>query len=377
MEPDAKQPDRPDAAGPPGQLQAALWSPQTRRLVLIVLLIAAAFVLYWIRDTLTVLVLALLIAYLLNPLVVALQRHLRLSRLLATALIYLGFVALLIAALVVVVPVLVRQLSTLVGDLDDILRQLDSALSQLPVLDALGIHVDSVMIAEQLRTEIVTLAALAPRVLIGALSGAFSTVVVLVLSFYLLKDAEWIGSSIDQAVPAEYQDEWHRLKTELANIWSSFLRGQILLALIIGVVTTVVLSVLGVRNALLLGLLAGILEVVPNLGPILAAIPAVLIAFFQGSANWGIENTTFAIIVIGAYVLIQQLENHLIVPNVLGSSVNLPPVVILFGALAGASLAGVLGIFLAAPVLATARLVLAFIIRKLLEPAPTKDSATG
>jgi predicted PurR-regulated permease PerM len=128
--------------------------------------------------------------------------------------------------------------------------------------------------------------------------------------------------------------------------------------------------VLGVRNALLLGSLAGLLEVVPNLGPIIAAVPAVLIAFFQGSSIWNIENTTFALIVIGAYVLIQQLENHLIVPNVLGSSVNLPPMVILFGALAGASLAGVLGIFLAAPVLATARLVLEFVLNKLTEPLP-------
>jgi predicted PurR-regulated permease PerM len=205
-------------------------------------------------------------------------------------------------------------------------------------------------------------------VLAGAASGFLSLVFILVLSLYLLKDADAIERSIENAIPEHYRDEMQRIKTELNEIWSSFLRGQVLLALIIGVVTTVVLMILGVRYALLLGLLAGLLEVVPTIGPIIAMVPSVLLALFQGSANLPVENTVFAIIVVVAYLLIQQLENHLIVPNVLGSSVNLPAVVVLFGAFAGANLAGVLGIFLAAPVLATARLVGQFLLKKLLEP---------
>jgi predicted PurR-regulated permease PerM len=155
-------------------------------------------------------------------------------------------------------------------------------------------------------------------------------------------------------------------------VWAGFLRGQLLLALIIGVATTMVLEILGVPNALLLGVLAGILEVVPTIGPIIAMIPAVLLAFFQGSTHFTLDNTLFACIVVGAYIVIQQLENHIVVPNVLGRSVDLPASVILFGALAGASLAGVLGIFLAAPVLATARLALRFILDKLFEPLPER-----
>ncbi|MBI4787269.1 MAG: AI-2E family transporter [Chloroflexi bacterium] len=352
----------------------APWSVETRRWVLIGLVILAALVLYWIRETLTVLVLALILAYLLNPLVALFQRHARISRLLAAGLIYLAFITLLIALAGTLTPIVVRQFLGLAADLDQILARLDAALQQFPLLGTLGLHVNVTTLANQLRAEMTTIVAFVPRVLIGVGSGVFRTVLVLVLSFYLLKDAEMIGRGIENAVPGEYRNEFRRIRFEFASIWSSFLRGQIVLALIIGTVTTLVLTVLGVRNALLLGLLAGILEVVPNLGPIIAAIPAVLIAFFQGSANWGIENTTFALIVVVAYVLIQQLENHLIVPSVLGSSVNLPPVVILFGALAGASLAGILGIFLAAPLLATARLIGRFLFQKLLEPeAATKS----
>ncbi len=89
--------------------------------------------------------------------------------------------------------------------------------------------------------------------------------------------------------------------------------------------------------------------------------------------DWPIDHTAFALLILAAYIVIQQLENHLIVPKVIGSSVNLPPVVILIGTLAGASLAGVLGIFLAAPVLATARVFGEFLLKKLLEPLPPND----
>ncbi len=366
MEPEAPPP-QPLEPPPP---RSAPWNSETRRWILIGLVIALALVLYWIREIIPILILALLLAYLLNPLVVLLRQRLKLSRLQATALLYLAFVALLIAVAFTVVPLLFRQLRGLVDDLDQIVAQFDAIMRQLPLLDTFGIRIDSAFLANQLRSEVTSLGGAIPRFLIGAVSRALSTVVVLVLSFYLLKDADWIGSSIDQAVPTEYRAEVRHIQAELARIWSSFLRGQILLAIIIGVTVSIVLSVLGVRNALLLGLLAGILEVVPTVGPILAAIPAVLLAFFQGSSHWQIENATFALIVVAAYILIQQLENHLIVPTVLGSSVNLPAVVILFGALAGAALAGVLGIFLAAPVLATARLLIQYLMRKLFEPPP-------
>ncbi|MES4787295.1 MAG: hypothetical protein C4294_17435, partial [Nitrospiraceae bacterium] len=217
------------------------------------------------------------------------------------------------------------------------------------------------------------LATQAPRLALGAASSLFSLIFVLVMSFYLIKDTDQIGRNVRASAPAGYEVDVQRIIADLNEIWSSFLRGQVILALIIGVVTTVALLILGVRSALLLGLLAGVLEVVPTVGPIIAMIPAVLIALFQGSMHWPIDNTVFALIVVGAYSLIQQLENHLIVPDVLGRSVNLLPVVILFGALAGASLAGILGIFLAAPVLATARVALQFVLRKLLEPLPRES----
>jgi len=355
----------PQESPPPPR--ARPWSIETRRWVVIGIVVLSAALAYQLREILPPIILAFLIAYLLNPLVVFLQQRARLARPLALAVVYLALVALLIGAVTLVTPTLYRQVRTLILGLDETLRHMDVLLRQMTWLESFGIHPDTNTLLNQFGAELRALAATTPCVVASVASGIFSGVLALVLSFYLLLEAETIGRNIDGAIPIEYRDEWQHIKTEFNRIWSSFLRGQVMLALIIGVLVTLTLTILGVPNALLLGLLAGLLEVVPNLGPILAMIPAVLIALLRGSTLWTIDPLLFALIVVGAYVVIQQLENNLIVPKVIGESVDLPPVVILIGALAGASLAGVLGIFLAAPVLATARVVAKFLLRKLLE----------
>lgn len=352
---------------PPPPPRARPWSIETRRWIIIGVVALGAAAAYQLRDILPPIILAFLLAYLLNPLVLLLQRRARLPRPLALAILYLALSALLIGAVVWSGPALFRQIRATILGFDETLRHANDLLRQMTWLEAVGIHADANSLMSQFGAELRALASTMPRVVAGAASGILSTVLALVLSLYLLLEAETIGRNIDNAIPVEYREEWRHLKAEFNRIWSSFLRGQVILAIIIGVIVTLTLTILGVPNALLLGLLAGFLEVIPNLGPILAMIPAVLIALLRGSTVWAIDPIVFALIVVGAYFVIQQLENHVIVPKVIGSSVDLPPVVILIGALAGASLAGVLGIFLAAPVLATGRVVAKFLLRKLLE----------
>jgi predicted PurR-regulated permease PerM len=141
-----------------------------------------------------------------------------------------------------------------------------------------------------------------------------------------------------------------------------------LLVAVVGTVTWLGLMILGVPNALLLGILAGLLELIPNLGPALAAVPAVLIAYFQGSTHFALAPPWFALLVLILYVGIQQVENTVLVPRIIGGSVHLHPVVILIGVLGGAAVAGILGIFLAAPVLASVRVIGSHVYTKLLEP---------
>jgi len=125
--------------------------------------------------------------------------------------------------------------------------------------------------------------------------------------------------------------------------------------------------VVGLRNALILGILAGVLEIIPNLGPALSSVPAILIALLQGSTRLEMSNLWFALLVAGLYIFIQQVENNYLVPRIIGRSVNLPPVVVLLGVVAGASLAGILGIFLAAPTMATVRVLARYAYNKVLD----------
>ena len=346
------------------------WSYDMRKWVVIGLVVAAAIFAFFIRSTIPVLILAVLVAYLLNPLVVFLTRRFRMPRLAACALIYLVLIALLIEASILVMPNLVRQVATIAGDFDALVARLLNVFGTLPLVSGWVGALNAEQVSAQLQQELGAALEQSPRFLAGAASSLLNVFLVLVLSFYFLKDADFFFEKIRAAVPDAYRADFERITRELDEVWAGFLRGQVLLAIIIGIVTTVALMILGVRNSLLLGLLAGILEVVPTLGPIIAMIPAVLIAFFQGSTNWAIDSTLFALIVILTYFGIQQLENHLVVPNVLGASVDLPPVIILIGTVIGASLAGILGIFLAAPVIATGRLFFRYVTHKLLEPLP-------
>jgi predicted PurR-regulated permease PerM len=166
------------------------------------------------------------------------------------------------------------------------------------------------------------------------------------------------------------------LIARIERMWNAFLQGELRLMLVIGVITTIGLTALGMPGALYLGIIAGLLEIIPTIGPIIAAVPAVIVALVQGSAYLPIGNLAFAGLIILFYILVQQVENNLIVPRVLGDAVDLPPLVVMTGAVIGASVGGILGVMLATPVIATGREILGYLYRKLLdrEPFPREES---
>jgi predicted PurR-regulated permease PerM len=197
-------------------------------------------------------------------------------------------------------------------------------------------------------------------------SAIFTLIMALQMSLASNQSSGWYPDLI----PPAYKGEYSALFENITQTWVSFLRGQLTLMLIIGVAVWLGNQLLGIPFALLLGIIAGLLELIPNVGPTLAAIPAVLLALFFGSSYLPITNLPLALLVIGFYVLIQFLENQFIVPKVMGDAVDLPPLIILIGTIAGATAFGILGALLAAPVIATGDLIFRFIYRKILEPPP-------
>jgi phosphoglycolate phosphatase-like HAD superfamily hydrolase len=179
-----------------------------------------------------------------------------------------------------------------------------------------------------------------------------------------------MGRFIGSRIPEPWQPELDRLWHELTLIWDGYVRGQITLGIVMGVLTWLAMSVLGERNAPAMGLVFFLGEFVPGVGHVIAGVVAVTIALFLGSTWLPLMHLWFAVVIAATYVVLAQLENLYMRPRIIGRRVALHPVVIIVGAVAGARIGGVLGIVLAAPTIASARLLLGYGLRKVLDEEP-------
>jgi predicted PurR-regulated permease PerM len=354
------------------------WNEATKRWVVVGLVVAGALVLYRVRSLLPPVILACLLAYLLGP-VVERWTRLRLSRTKATLLTYLLLLLALGLAASILVPSVVQQISSINLDLQSIYESMLRIMSSYRTITIFEYTIELSDVFDKLQGSLIQLiTGFASRSAEGMLGIAFGLasgfaytfvwlVFILVVSFWLLKDADQIGRFFDGLVTPEYRSDADALRTSIGAVWNSFFRGLLLLSLTVGVMTGALTWLVGVKNALLLGILAGVLEVVPTIGPIVACIPAVAVAYFQGSTHLPLGNGWFALLVLGVYVLIQQVENNLLAPRIIGSSVRIHPLIVLMGAIAGYVVGGIVGAFLAAPVIGTLRVLGQYLYRKLTE----------
>jgi len=181
--------------------------------------------------------------------------------------------------------------------------------------------------------------------LLALFGGVFSFALIVVLSFYLSVQENGVKNFIRTVTPVRYEsyilDLWQRAETKI-GLW---LQGQIILAVLVAVMVYLGLTLIGVPHALLLAVLAGVMELIPVFGPILAAIPAILVAFSMGD-----DGVTTALIVTGLYIIIQQFESQLVYPLVVQKVVGLSPIIVILSLVAGFQLAGLLGVLLSVPV---------------------------
>ncbi len=348
------------------------WSDRTKQWVWAGIVILAALAFYQFRHILGPVVLALVLAYVLNPAVSFLHRRLRLPRTLAALLVFVVLLGLIALAPILIIPALVDQVRGLNLNIQQVL---DAAISILkgPIVIA-GFTIDTTQLYDQvsaaLQSLLSSLAASSVNLLLSVASGLAWFALILVLAFWFVKDAPYIRDKVMELAPVRYQRDMRLLLVQILRVWQAFFQGQLILCLVVGIAVAVAMAIVGLPYALLMGLIAGVLELIPNVGPTVAAVPAVLVALLRGSSYLPLTPFWFAVLVAGLYILIQQVENNVLVPRIMGYSLNLHPLVVLIGILVGASMAGVLGIFLAAPTLATLRVVGSYVRKKLLDEDP-------
>lgn len=311
----------------------------SRTIFRIVLIVVAFWFVYVIRDVLLMLFGAVVIAAAIQPLADKLQRR-RVPRALTTLGVYALGILLLTAVVTLLIPPLTEQLTQLALALPQLVGQLEhwgvlhtdlsqGSLALQDVLLRLGNSLTQAgfSLFEQTRS---------------IFSGVFSVIFVFILAFYLVVQQDALLKLFQLVVPRRhfaYVEQTVRRIQRGLGLW---LVAQLALAALVGIVVGIGLWLLGIKYALVLGLFAGVMEIVPVIGPIIASLPAIMVGLSQ-SLFLGVVTLVF-------FILVQQSENHLLVPNIMKRVAGLNPLVTLVAVLLGARLAGVVGIILSVPV---------------------------
>jgi predicted PurR-regulated permease PerM len=199
---------------------------------------------------------------------------------------------------------------------------------------------------------------------VGLVETLLKVLLFLFATFYFLLDADRIGRLLHDLIPVQYRAELLSLAQDIDSVLGRFVRGELILVLIMSTATYLSLLVLQIPYALVLGILAGFLELIPIVGPITAATPAVIIALARPSP-FGWPQPVHALVVAGVYFVLRHLEDYLVIPNVVGRVVEIHPLVAIFAVIAGGTLGGILGMFLAVPVAAVLKIVARYLYLKL------------
>lgn len=299
---------------------------------------------YLLKDLILILLTSVVIASSVEPFTRSLARW-KMPRILAVVLIYVLAIFILSAAIYFFIPPLFNELSNLADTLPDRFDSFDLFDPNLDPLSAITGGLATGISLKDLVVQMQSLIIAESGGLFGAtgsfFGGAFSLIMIIVISFYLAVQKDGVGDFLRLVTPVKQEryamDLWGRAREKIGQ-WA---KGQLLLGVIIGVLVYLGLSILQVKYALLLAILAAIMELIPFFGPVISAVPAVLLGFSDG--------LVLGLLVLGFYIIVQQFENHLIYPLVVRKIVGIPPIIVIIVLFIGAQLAGLLGMILAVP----------------------------
>ncbi len=353
------------------------WSSQTKLAVAFVLLAIAVFLLYRFRVVIGPLILAIILSYILSPVASTVQARLKFPKAISIFLAYVLLIVILALILMIFIPLLANQLSGLNLDFQRILNQVETLLGRQIVIVGRTINVEDLI--QQFVGSLQGILEPAFGQTVGIAFDVISSLVwivfIVVVSFYLIKDAQALRSWLESLVPPVYRDDYIRLRGMTGEIWAAFFRGQLVLGFVVATIFTVAGFILGLPFALAMGVLAGLLEFLPSIGHAIWLTIASILAFFLGSTWMPVPNWVFLLIIVGFHLIFQQFDLNYLLPRIIGRRVQLPPLVVIIGIVSGALLAGVLGIFLAAPTIASARVIGRYIYANLFDMDPFPDTS--
>lgn len=318
-----------------------------RTILMVVVVGLALMLLYLLRDLLLTILAAVVLASAIEPGIVALHKR-RVPRALGAFLIFVCVVGVFAFVTFLFIPPILNETGALIASLPQFLGpiSLPEAVSRATELGAAAVQTGRLQdVMAALQAAFSTATGGVAQALSSVFGGLFQVVLILLLSYYFAVRETGIDDFLRVLTPVKHRayviDLWRRAQHKI-GLW---MQGQLLLSLIIAVLLYLGLTILGVPYALLLALFAALFELIPVVGSLIAALPGVVIAFADGGIS-------LALLTMGLYLLVNQFQSNLIYPLVVRKVVGVPPVLVIIALIAGAQLAGVLGVILAVPVAA-------------------------
>lgn len=349
------------------------FSPRSKLIAFWVMLTLGLALLAHFFSVLTPFLWAIITAYIFSPIIAVIARRTHLPRPLVASLVYIAIVAALVVGIITLVPVVQQQGSGLINQLPQTTEAgIDYFYEHFPGLtQRLGLERQVVQTA--VNDVINTITTRAPMTAITVAQRLFHFVielfVYLIATFFFFIQGDKLLAGIRRTLPLRYQREAERVFGEINSTMGNYLRGQLLLVIIMSTATYIALWIYDMPYAIAIALATGFLELIPILGPWSAGAIAVSVAALSPTPPFGWSNTTLAIVVAITYLTLRQLEDILVIPTLIGRIVHLHPLLVIFVLLIGTSIGGVLGLLLAVPVAAVLRILLRYLYGKIIADA--------
>jgi predicted PurR-regulated permease PerM len=362
------------------------WGTNTKLVIALTIVVIVGALLVKFQFIITPLVMAFLLSYLFHPVADFLQRKLRLSWNASVGVIFLDVIILLLGLLTLGGVGLVQQVQSLVIIVQDALLTLPQLIEDVSgrVIQFGPFKLDfSALDLNDLSQQVLGMVQpLLSRTgtLLGTVAGSAAnflgwTLFVVLVSYFTLIESKGLRDRIITVEIPGYNQDLTRLSRELGRIWNAFLRGQIIIFFMAVIIYSIVLSVLGVHYAISLAFLAGLARFVPYVGPAVNWALLIIVAYFQEYSLFGLPDLTYTIIVLVVALVIDQIFDNIVNPRIMSNALKVHPAAVLVAAIIAANLFGILGVVVAAPILATAALLWNYIMRKMLDldPFPEKE----
>lgn len=364
------------------QPHTPVWTSTTKMVVGLTLVAILAGMLIKFQGILPPLLMAFILVYLLYPVASFLTHNLRFKWSISVNLIYLLLVLLILGLLTIAGFEIVTQIQSLINlvtrSLDSVPMLVDNFTNSImeyigpfaPEVETINLEQIGNQLIDTVQSTLGRIGELLGRVASGAVNTLVWTLFILIVSYFIMVESGGLRERILQVNLPGYSEDFTRISNEVARIWNAFLRGQFILISISTLMYTVVLGGMGVSYALGIALMAGLARFLPYVGPFITWTVLALVTFFQAFKPFGLSPLVYMLIVLAVAWLIDALLDNIISPRVMAESLKVHPAAVLVAAIIALDLLGVLGVVIAAPILATLQLALRYVVRKLFDLDP-------